>query len=416
MLNNMKRVLLVIILAPISLSAQIVDINQYRDRVVEYSYVIKKSSANIAYLTELYGAERADLYPSLTLSGEFVRDIKRVEGQKSWDFGVQPEISQTIFNGGGIRAEAERASMAVKVGQLDAVSSELDVRYTADYNYYNLLAMRAYKDAVDRYVDIINALKSVVELRYQEGYIGKSDLLMIETRLSEALYQQISIEEDYTIALQKFNVLQGAVADMPVEQAPINVDTIELPPRASLEELLSRRPDFGAALYAEQQAQSGVVITRAAYNPMLSVGVAGLWRPEIPNVSGSTVMDGAIFVRLSAPLFNWGKRRRAVGAAYALCASSELNAKALIDDIRLEESNMWATIIDSKAQLIAAREALEKGSENLEISTYSYSEGLTTILDVMQAQISWLQLYSNSIFSEFSYLVSLSAYKKIAAD
>ncbi|MFI3323673.1 MAG: TolC family protein, partial [Rikenellaceae bacterium] len=177
-----------------------------------------------------------------------------------------------------------------------------------------------------------------------------------------------------------------------------------------------QRPDFAASILAEQQSQWAVVTARASYNPTVSVGIAGLWHPNTPNVNGSTVMDGSIFVKLSAPIFHFGERRRSVGAARALQNSSELTTMALVDAIRLEESNMWATIVDSYAQMEAARKALTIGGENLEISTFSYSEGLTTILDVMQAQISWLQLYTNSIWSEFNYLVALSAYRRITAE
>ncbi len=390
-------------------------IKEYRDRVIEYSYTLKEGSANIAYLIETHGVAKTDFYPSLTLSGEFTRDVKRTEGQKSWDFGVQPQISQTVFNGGGVRAQIDKAAMNVEIGRLDAAYDRLEVGYTADYYYYYLTAMGSLRDVVDQYVEIITKLKDVVELRYNEGYIGKSDLLMIETRLSEALYQQIAMGEDYTIALQKFNVLQGFLADFPATLLEVNPEQVPLPARATLEEMLVRRPDFRAKLFGEQAAQESVTIAQATYNPTLTAGVAGLWRADMPNISGSTVMDGAFFVRLSAPLFHFSERRRSVGAAYALCATAELKTKALIDEIRLEESNMWATIIDSRAQLIAARRALEKGSENLDISTYSYSEGLTSILDVMQAQITWLQLYSNSIWSEFTFLVSISAYKRITA-
>ncbi len=410
----MKLFSILALLIPTLSYAQI-EIEEYRRSVAEYSYTLKKSAAAIDYATESYEVKRTNFLPSLTLSGSFTQQLRSVDEQESWNFALQPQLSQTIYNGGAVRAEAKKAALGVNIAEFDALYNLLEIYYTADYYYYSLSAMQSYLDAVNQYVKIIESLREVVLLRYTEGYISKSDLLMIETRLSEALYEQIAISEDYTIALQKFNILRGCDAQMSVTQVDIDVHQISPPQRASLEELLARRPDFQATQSTAEQAAYTVDITRAGYNPALSIGVVGSWQPATPNYNGATIMDGSLFVRLSASLFHFGERRRSVTASKALQQSSELSLLALIDDIRLEESNMWATIVDSRAQVEAAQKALLIGSENLEISTFSYSEGLTTILDVMQAQISWLQLYGNSIWSEFNYLVAISAYERITA-
>ncbi len=410
----MRYFYLLIMFLPLSAWAQ-TSVEEYRQSVVEYSYTLKKASVSIDYALESYEVKRKSSLPSLTLSGDFTQQFRKLDGQEGWSFNLQPQITQTLYSGGSVRAESNKALLGVEIAELDESYDLLEVSYTADYYYYTLAAREGFKDAVAQYVEIINSLKEVVLLRYNEGYISKSDLLMIETRLSEAIYQQIAINEEYTIALQQFNILRGLDAETEVEQLKINIDALAPPQRTSLEELLSQRPDLLAAMLTARQAGYTVDVTRASYNPSLSLGVAGSWRPQTPNVNGSTTMDGSLFVRLSAPIFHFNERRRAVAASQALRESSELTILALIDSIELEESNMWATIIDSRAQVDAARRALEIGSENLSISTFSYSEGLTTILDVMQAQISWLQLYTNSIWSEFNYLVALSAYRRICA-
>mgnify|MGYP000302553494 FL=1 len=58
---------------------------------------------------------------------------------------------------------------------------------------------------------------------------------------------------------------------------------------------------------------------------------------------------------------------------------------------------------------------LKIAGENLDISTYSYNEGQATILDVLQAQLSWIQIYTNTITAQFNYAVAVSAYKRITA-
>ncbi len=411
----MKNILLLAVcLIPSALLAQI-DVESYRQSVIDYSYTLKIADAKREYADQTYKAKQTASLPSLTLSGEFTEQINSTQGAKSWNFNLQPQLSQTIYGGGAIKAERDKAKLGYGIANADAANDLLEVSYNADYYFYNLASRGAYLDAIDQYVTIIEELRDVVALRYSEGYIAKGDLLMIETRLSEALYQRVALEEDYTIALQQFNSLRGEEAESSVELARVNVDKVELPARASIDELLMRRPDFLAATMAVEQAESSVKITRSAYNPKISIGVTGSWQPHSPNINGSTMVAGVVFAKLSAPIFHFRERGKAVAASAALHQSSRYSTMALLDAIALEESNTWAKIVDSRAQLDAAQRALSIGNENLEISTFAYSEGLTTILDVMQAQISWLQLYGNSIWSEFNFLTSVAAYRRIAA-
>ncbi len=75
----------------------------------------------------------------------------------------------------------------------------------------------------------------------------------------------------------------------------------------------------------------------------------------------------------------------------------------------------WTAIVQSRAQVDASERSLRIAAENLEISTYSYREGLVTILDVLQAQLSWIQLYTNDLTARYNYALAISDYRRITA-
>ena len=172
---------------------------------------------------------------------------------------------------------------------------------------------------------------------------------------------------------------------------------------------------LGDVYKRQEQAEAGIRAVRAPFNPQLSVGVGGMWQPYYPNSTGATYVDGSAFVKLSVPIFHWGERRRAVGAARAVQLQQEWNAALVHDDIVREEMNGWTALVQSRAQVDASEESLRIAGENLSISTYSYGEGLATILDVLQAQLSWIQLYSNAIRAHYNYAVAVSDYQRITA-
>lgn len=411
----MRSLLLaIVLLGSLGARAQIT-LEAYREEVASYSRTLETARARTTEAAEEAGRMRTDFLPRLSLDGSFSATFRRHDGIKPWTFALQPQIIQTLYGGGGVRAAYRQAALGCDVALYEEDFTRLDIRYAADYTYWNLSAMRRFLGAMDRYVEIIRSLKQVVDRRFAEGYIAKGDVLMIDARLSDAEYERVTAEQNYEVALHNFNILRGAEGTQPVWLAHSIHDSIPLPRRMTYDEVLALRPDYLAAHLRTEAAAQGVRIARATFNPHLNVGVGGIWQPENPNRRGTTSVDGSAFVQLSVPIFHWGERRRAVGVARAVEQQSRWAAEGLRDDIVREELNGWTAIENSLAKLRSVGESLRIAGENLDISTYSYGEGIATILDVLQAQLSWIQLYTNAINAQYDYAVAVAAYRRITA-
>jgi outer membrane protein TolC len=175
------------------------------------------------------------------------------------------------------------------------------------------------------------------------------------------------------------------------------------------------RPDVAMAKKSILAAEYGVDVVQAGYNPSLTAGVSGSWKTYSPNRSGKTYLDGALVVGMNVPIFHWRERRHAVAAARRDVEQSQLALEQLYEDISLEEANGWSALLSSYSQMQSSLKNVEIASENLSISTYSYQEGQATVLDVLQAQLSWIQIYTNAISARYNYAVAWSAYIRITA-
>ena len=385
----------------------------YRAAVADYSWQLKIAASKSDAAAETAGQARTGYLPRLAMDGSFTATVRHFDGVERWTFSLLPQLVQTVYGGGAVRAAARQAELGYGIALCDEEFSRLDVRYAADYAYWNLSAVELYAASMRQYVAIIRSLKEVVDRRFAEGYIAKGDA--IDARLSEAEYSLVSAEQSYEVALHNFNILRGTDAALGVQLAQGIRDSLPMPGRVVAAEALERRPDYAAARLRSEQAEAGIRAVRAPFNPQLSVGVGGMWQPYYPNSTGATYVDGSAFVKLSVPIFHWGERRRAVGAARAVQLQQEWNAALVHDDIVREEMNGWTALVQSRAQVDASEESLRIAGENLSISTYSYGEGLATILDVLQAQLSWIQLYSNAIRAHYNYAVAVSDYQRITA-
>lgn len=390
-------------------------IEDYRRSVTDYSWELKVAASQSEAASETMGRARTGYLPKLSLDGSFTASFRHYDGIRQWTFDVLPQLVQTVYGGGAVRAAYRQAELGYDIALCEQEFTMFDVRYAADYAYWNLSAMELYLSAMREYVQIIRSLKRVVDRRFSEGYIAKGDVLMIDARLSEAEYGLVTAEQNHAVALHNFNILRGTAPELEVRLTDDIRDSIPMPERSGSTEAVMRRPDYVAARLRSEQAEIGVRAARAPFNPQVSVGIGGSWQPYIPNRTGETTIDGTAFVRLSLPIFHWGERRRAAGAARAVQRQYEWSAALLHDDIVREEMNGWTAVVESRAQIGATEQSLRIAGENLSISTYSYGEGLATILDVLQAQLSWIQLYTNAIRAQYNYAVAVSAYRRITA-
>ncbi len=396
------------------LSAQI-PLDEYRTAVAEYSWQLKSAVTQSNRAVEAMGQARTGFLPQLSVDGSFSTTIRKMDESRRWTFSLQPRVVQTIYGGGAVRAAFRASELDYDIALCNEEFSRFEVRYAADYAYWNLSAMEQFATSMRQYVAIIRSLKSVVGERFAEGYIAKGDVLMIETRLSEAEYQLVTAEQNYEVALHNFNILRGADPEMAVILTNGIRDSLPMPIRVALNDALLRRSDYIAARLRAERAEIDIRAARASFNPQLRVSAGAPWRPFSPNRSGRTYLDGVVAVELSVPIFHWGERRRAVGVARATQQQREWEMAQIHDDIIREEMNGWTTLVDSRAQVDTSERNLRIAGENLEISTYSYGEGLATILDVLQAQLSWIQLYTNAIQAHYNFAIAVSDYQRITA-
>lgn len=396
-------------------SQTLFSLQAYRDSVYLNSMDRSNATVEVERAVAQVHIAKTDFLPSLTASGSFTTDFRRSGDADLWGFTLQPRIEQILYAGGGVRASFRRAELQSDVATENQRMTQLDVRNAAERAYYSLSAMQLYRAATREYVAIIRSLYGVVEERFSEGYVAKGDLLQVETRLSEAEFALLEMENDYEVALHRFNALRGETGGGDVVLSNSILDSVAMPARVTVEQMLQQRPDMRAAMLSTLAAEYGVKVTRSQYNPRLTAGVSGSWQTYSPNASAKTYVDGALVVGLSVPLFHWGERRSAVAVARSDVRRAENGMEQLRRDAAEQEADGWSAMTSSYSQIQSSLHNLAIAAENLSISTYSYQEGQATVLDVLQAQISWLQLYTNAITARFNYAVAVSDYHRITA-
>lgn len=390
-------------------------LEEYLREVLAYSHELRDSELATEGARSSELATHKGYLPFFSLVREMNLDFRAPEVGRGWNWYMRLDVTQPIFRGGAVRAEAKQASLNYAIAMESERSMQMFVLYTAEVAYWTLSLRESDLKAMTDYTNIVGSLSDVVKERYNEGYISKSDLLQVESRLMDAEYQLSRAEQRRDIALHDFNLLRGAEPTSRVLLAESIFDSRAMPARASLDDVLAIHPDYARSHLGVDYAWWGIRATRSRYLPQIEVGAFALMQPPQPHIKGGgTRLDGGVLLSFSTPIFHFGERRHAVSAARSDYLRSVISEEDARDRIVLEESNGWTNLISTYRRMLTVNESLAIARENLEISTYSYTEGLITILDVLQAQLSWLQIYTNAITAQYDYATAVAAYEYIA--
>lgn len=412
-MKHITILLSLLLLSLCRLSAQ-TSVGQYIDEVLTYSHSISQAEAAIDGADAELRLRRKAFMPSLSVSGDVNLNFRSREGRQ-WGWSPRADIEQPIYEGGALRANLRSAETAVDAAHEAMAQTELAAEYEAERAYWRLSRAAIYHMAVSDYLNIVATLRDVVARRFEEGYTSKSDLLQVESRISDAEYQLSAAEQEYELALHNFNVLRGVEPAMRVVLANSILDSMTMPNRVDAGYIM-QHPDYQISLAERDMARWATRSSGARFLPSIGLNIYGYAQPKQPYVAGGGVLaDGGVVLTLSSPIFHFGERREVMRSAESEYRKAEINVDDVADRLQLEESNGWTNLQTTRSRVDAIRRNLRLAEENLSISTYAYGEGSATILDVLQAQLSWLQIYTNAITAQYDYAVAIAAYRAITA-
>ena len=398
--------------------AQTLTVEEYRAKVLEYNQDIKQSREAVKAAIYALKGVKTGFFPKLQLSGNYSYQIEDVEFMQGVDlkhnnYSAEAALSQNVYAGSMVRKQQEAAKLQKAIARLGEELTTDNIVYAADVSYWTLAANESLLYISQEFVLIVKELDGIVQKRFDEGAISKTDLLMVKTRLKEAELQESTRNMNYQTAMQSFKIMMG----VPLEEKWVIIDSIQkpviVPGLQSLEVALKRRADYQIAVQDFNLTKQQTKIIRSKYLPQLAVGVKETWGTPLINVSGDEKFATVAFAKLSMPIFNWGEKRQYVKQNRAMETSKELAMSKVEDQVKEELANAWVKLNENWKQVEIANSTLEIARENLKLNTFSYNEGKLPILDVLSSQATWLQAYTNVVSANYQYKVAYAEYVRI---
>ena len=415
----MKKIYLIVgaILWGGIVDAQTLSVEQYRQKVLEYNQDIQKSQQAVnGALYSLKGI-KTGFFPKLDITGNFSYQLEKAvflpgTDLKHDNYGVEAGLVQNVYSGSAVRKQYDVAKLQHAIAQLSVEHTVDNMIYAADVSYWSVAANRNLYELSEQFVQIVRELYEIVNKRFEEGAISKTDVLMVQNRLKEAELQLNTNSTNYKTALQSLNIMMGVEPDAAVVLTDSIQKVLWVPKQEGLNKALERRADYQSAIMGIEMAKLQTDMARSKYLPQLAVGIKEKYGTTLLNVDGKAQWATTAYAQINIPVFHWGEMRQNVRLSRTQEWTKELERSQLKDQVSKELNNAWVNVIEISKKLEIVYSSLDIAKDNLTLNTFSYNEGKLPIIDVLSAQVSWLQAYTNVVSVNYQYKVALAEYAK----
>jgi len=372
---------------------------------------------NVEAARSAYGVTRADLLPSVDANGERSRSR------------TPPDLSST---GRAVTSTTYTANLGVTAFEIDLFGRMRSLNAQALENFLatqeaqasarttliaevanawlTLLADRRQLQLTEETLASRQKSQDLIDAKFANGIGTQLDVAQARTSLETARANHAA----YTRAVaQDRNALELLVG-RPLTAADIVDDgddlseLVALPPAGLSSSVLLRRPDIREAEHTLKAANAYIGAARAAFFPTISLtGSYGFGSSRLGGLFEGAARAWTFAPSLSMPIFDAGRNFDNLDAAKAQRDIAVATYEKAIQTAFREVADGLAarkTLVD---QIAAQKALVDASQESLTLSQARYDRGVSSYLDVLDAQRSLYAAQQTQISLEMSQLTNL---------
>jgi multidrug efflux system outer membrane protein len=348
---------------------------------------------------------RADQLPSVGIDASRSRDRSSERG----NFALPPESIETNTHRAVVRlaweldfwgkyrraSEAARADLLAAEAGRDAVRASLIADVARAHFAIEAIDLR--RAVALRTLEGWRIALDLIKRRLDAGVISELDYALFKAQVHAAEAVVPAIERERGRQEGSLAILLGrsprAVFEANIERGQAGApDAVEVP--AGLpSDLLRRRPDLRQAEAQLMAANERIGVATAAYYPSISLtGFFGGESQALADLFTGPARTWSIAAGLLQPIYGGGQIRGGVDLADARTREAAVRYDAQVANAFREVRDAIADQTTAREVLVAKRAREESLARALELARLRYGEGLTGLLELLEAERQLLEV------------------------
>lgn len=405
------------------------------EQAVANSDEIRISRAQIDLADAQVNAARAASLPQARITSTYTHAYENARAQAVGSVFNQPNtyntslnLSQSLFQGGRVVAGRRLAEATRNAVRFEEREVRARVSLEAQRAYLQAIYTRQLAALQDTNLALASERLAQVEQLERAGRAARYDVLRARVARSNIEPLVLQARNDRDIALLELKRQLNIPLDQPVVLAS-SIDADEL--RARIFQLVDttaalERGSLRAAEAAVRAREEAISVARADYYPTLSLSLQSGYQafpppgfgapfrmgtigesfcptPEPGRLcqNGGWFSDRSIVASASWAVFDGFRTRSNVAVARAQAQVAELQLRQQREVVSLDVARTRSEMTRAIAVFEARRQNAAEATEAFQLASLRFSTGLSTQLEVSDAQLSMLNAQSGAIRSVF---------------
>jgi outer membrane protein TolC len=322
-------------------------------------------------------------------------------------FDARVFVSQPLLDFSAL-AGADRSARALDAAKLDARNAR-DLVTLVVTDLYLQAATAANRIAAARaQVTTAEGLLKLATDQRNAGAAPGIDVVRAQVQLRAQQQRLIRVENDFAKDKLQLARAIGIPSAQPIELSDTKAAVVRLD--LSLEQALQRavaaRTDYQAAVARVHAAEADYRSAKADALPTLRVNADyGALGSSPTDAQGTYAISGSVHV----PVFDAGRRKSRLIETASTLRQRQSEAADIEDRIASEVRTAFLDVDAADQQLAVARERIALVNQELGLAQTRFSAGVTSNLEVIQAQDEVAVATENELLSEYAFNVAKAA-------
>lgn len=325
--------------------------------------------------------------------------------------GAGMTLSQLITDFGRTTNLVSSSKLREKAQNANALATTEEIVLATDQAFYNTLEAQALLKVAQQTVNTRQTTQSQVSQLTKNNLKSTLDLSFANVNLSQAKLLLIDARNNLESSMAALDEVLGV--DTEVQYRLVEQNGQMPPPPPPDPDVLTRlalqqRPDLQALNYDEQAALKYSYAERDQKRPTISaLGVAG-GTPVRSGTFFNSSWYGAVGANVSLPIFNGFLFSSQETEAKLRAKASAEQTRQLRDRIVRDVRTSWLEANTAFQRLGVTAELLQQANLALRLANTRYKLGLSSIVELSQAQLQQTQAAITQTNAQYQYRLSLA--------
>lgn len=374
------------------------ELNALQQQAVEANQDLKRAVARVTEARALARVSAAEFFPAISGNGSYYRQRLSENSTEVAQQPGTPQLESDNYHASfDLSYELDiwgRVRRSVEAARADAHSVATDLQVvlltlTADVarDYYLLRSLDTERAVIEATIALRRDAVQLQETRNQAGLINEVDVTRARTELANVEAELHAVIRDRAQVEHALAVLCGKPpAEFGVAPNDFKALVAQVPPGLPAA-LLQRRPDIVEAEQRLQAESARFGVAKAAFFPTITLtSTAGLASADLGTFLSWPSRMWSIGPSVHLPVFEGGRNRANLEAAKARYEQSVAGYRGVILNAFREVEDSLSDLATLRAQNEAVDRALASARDTAALAEERYQQGLSSYLDVVDAQ------------------------------